>query len=250
MNIDQELGVQSYCFRGVKANQEVIDWVKQCGLSTIELCGIHLDFKDDGKCDEALDLYRKNGVRIVSIGVQQINQDVAAAEKYFAFVKRAGGKVVVVDFALNSVPQSYRTAEKLADQYGLRVAIHNHGGRHWLGSSAMLRHVFANTGKQVGLCMDTAWMLDSGEDPVKLAEEFGERLYGVHIKDFVFDKARKPHDVVIGSGNLDLPKFIAVLKKSGFSGSLILEYEGDINNPVPALKQCVEVFRKTWQTVA
>ena len=73
---------------------------------------------------------------------------------------------------------------------------------------------------------------------------FGERLYGVHIKDFVFDRAGKPEDVVVGTGNLDLPGLFKAMAEVSFNGSPILEYEGDIENPVPALRQCVEAVRK------
>jgi len=39
------------------------------------------------------------------------------------------------------------------------LVIHNHGGRHWLGSAQMLAAVFAQTGPAIGLTLDTAWAL-------------------------------------------------------------------------------------------
>ncbi|MBI4026041.1 MAG: sugar phosphate isomerase/epimerase [Verrucomicrobia bacterium] len=244
MNIEQELGVQSYCFRAFKKNEEVAGLVKKCGLSMIELCAVHLDFTDKTKWAEVIDLYRSHGIRIGSIGVQRFQNDAKLEKNFFEFVKRAGAKVISADFAIDSVPSSYRTAEKLAEEYDVNLAIHNHGGRHWLGAAAMLCNVFANTSPRIGLCLDTAWALDSGEDPIKMAVDFGERLYGVHIKDFVFDRARKHRDVVVGSGNLDLKKLLVVLKKSRSCASTVLEYEGDVNNPVPALRKCVAAVRK------
>jgi hypothetical protein len=89
-----------------------------------------------------------------------------------------------------------------------------------------------------------AWALDAGEDPVKMIEEFGPRLALVHLKDFVFDRARKPEDVVVGTGNLSLPKVATALASSGFAGELVLEYEGDVANPVPALAACVQAIRR------
>jgi sugar phosphate isomerase/epimerase len=51
--------------------------------------------------------------------------------------------------------------------------------------------------------------------------------------------------VIIGtSGNLDLPKLIGLLKQINFAGPLVIEYEGDETNPVPALKNCVEALRR------
>ena len=48
----------------------------------------------------------------------------------------------------------------------------------------------------------------------------------------------------VGTGNLDLPKLMTVLKQSNFTGPLVIEYEGDVENPVPALKKCVEALKK------
>ncbi len=76
-----------------------------------------------------------------------------------------------------------------------------------------------------------------------MAEKFIDRLVGVHVKDFVFDRARQSEDVIIGTGNLDLPKFIAVLNQANFAGPLVIEYEGDEKNPVPALSECVTKLR-------
>ena len=86
-------------------------------------------------------------------------------------------------------------------------------------------------------------MLDSGEDPLAIARKFRSRLYGTHIKDFVFDRAGRPEDVVVGTGNLDLSAYLAYLRDTDYQGYLTLEYEGDADNPVPALKECVEAIR-------
>jgi sugar phosphate isomerase/epimerase len=147
------------------------------------------------------------------------------------------------DFAPEGVPAAFDLADDLAEEYGIKLAIHNHGGRHWLGNSQTLRSILGMTGDQIGLCLDTAWALDAGENPLKMIEEFGPRLYGIHIKDFVFDRARKPEDVVVGSGNLDLARLLSTLETANFNGYAVLEYEGDVENPVPALTECVKAVR-------
>jgi sugar phosphate isomerase/epimerase len=243
INVGNELAVQSYCFRHFKDNAVCADMVRQCGLARIELCGVHVNFADAAACDRAIDAYKKAGVRVVSIGVSSLKGDEAAERPLFEFLKKAGARHMSVDFAVASVPESYRVAERLAEAYGVRLGIHNHGGRHWLGPAAMLAQVFATTSDRIGLCLDTAWALDSGEDPVAMAERFAPRLTALHLKDFVFDKARKPTDVVVGTGNLDLAKLRATLQKIDFSGLAILEYEGDVEDPVPAVSACVKAVR-------
>ncbi len=241
---NHKFGIQSYCFRAFKDNRKVIRLLRECGVSQIELCGIHADFTKPSSFADVVRLYQDAGVEIVSIGVQGLNGNKKTEAFFFDCVKQAGAQFMSVTFGVNSVPASFHIAEKLAAEYDIRLAIHNHGGRDWLGSANMLRHVFANTDERIGLCLDTAWALDSGEDPIAMAEEFGKRLYGLHIKDFVFDRARRPKDVVTGKGNLKMKEFMKALKKVNFRGYTVIEYEGDANNPVPALKKCVEIVRK------
>ena len=239
-----KLGVQSYCFRKFRDNKVVARMVRDCGLDRIELCGVHCDFTDVFKFRDVVATYRDAGVQICSIGVQGMNNDASKERNFFEFIKMAGANLISVDFSPESVPEAYRTAEKLADEYDVKLAIHNHGSRHWLGSEQMLNYVFKNTSSRIGLCLDTAWALDSREDPLHLVEKFKERIYIVHLKDFIFDRSAKPQDVILGEGNLNLKGLLEVLDKNSFSGEAVIEYEGDVENPVPAIKKCVEAVSK------
>ena len=51
-------------------------------------------------------------------------------------------------------------------------------------------------------------------------------------------------DVVVGEGNLDLKSFVSALEKDNFDGMAVIEYEADVENPVPALTRCVERMRE------
>jgi inosose dehydratase len=237
-NLSSQLGIQSYCFRGFKALAEVLPRLKACGVSTVELSGVHGDFTRDA--DAMIAECRAAGVRIASIGVERFTGNVARERLLAEFMRKAGGSVIAVDFEPGAGADVFRAAERVADEFDLRLAIHNHGGRHWLGNTQMLAHVFARTSPRIGLCLDTAWALDAHEDPVAMAEKFADRLYGVHLKDFIFDRAGRQSDVVIGEGNLDLPKMLALLEANERTASVVIEYEGDIANPGPALTQCVQ----------
>jgi len=243
MNVGEALGVQSYCFRHFKDNAKAASLVKACDLERIELCGVHVDWKDPGSFEGVVGTYRDAGVEIVSLGVNGMAGDEASERNYFEFAKAAGAKFMAVSFALGAVPECLRVAERLAEAYDVRLAIHNHGGRHWLGCAEALDWVFKQTNERVGLCLDTAWAMHSHEDPIGMAERFGERLYGVHIKDFTFDRSGQHEDVVVGTGNLDLGKLFATMAKVGFDGAVVLEYEGDVEDPVPALRKCVKAVR-------
>jgi sugar phosphate isomerase/epimerase len=247
MDLANELAVQSWCFRHFKQNENCIAQVKASGLDRIELSAAHVDFAKPETFDAVIGLYQRSGVRIVSIGAVGFDTNAAAMRNYFEFLRKAGTRFIAVMFRIAAVPEAYRLAERLAEEYDVRLGIHNHGGRHWQGSAEILAHVFAHTSPRIGLCLDTAWALDSGEDPVAMAERFGERLYGLHLKDFVFDRARRPKDVVVGTGNLDLGRLKQTLAKVRFDGIPVLEYEGDVENPTPAVRQCAEAVRKAMK---
>jgi sugar phosphate isomerase/epimerase len=244
-----ELGVQSYCLRGIKNADAVAEAVHECGLRRIELCAVHADFARPDKFAELTEAYASSGVSVVSIGVNRVEADEKKARLLFDCARAAGLDRMSVDFPLEGIDEACRIADELSEEYGIVLGIHNHGGRHWLGSSTALRWVFAKTSDRIGLSLDTAWAIDSREDPVAMVKEFGDRLHLVHLKDFLFDPDRTPRDVIVGTGNLRLRELDVALSEVGFDGEAILEYEGDVSDPIPALVQCVEEIRTQMRVV-
>ncbi len=244
--MDADLAVQSFCFRGFKDNDEVARLVRECGFARIELCAVHADFSDESAFDDIVGAYTDGGVQIVSIGVERLGTDETEVRKRFEFLRRAGASFMSVDFSIGEAPQAYRVAEKLADEYDVQLGIHNHGGLHWLSCPAVLEHAFSQTSPRIGLSLDTAWALHSHADPVEMIGRFSDRVFLLHLKDFVFDRAGRPEDVICGLGNLDLDALTGALKEIDFSGPAIVEYEADVDNPVPALQKCLAEFKKYW----
>jgi sugar phosphate isomerase/epimerase len=233
------LSVQSFCFRNFKDNKKTAELVKEIGLAGIEICKIHCDFADESQHQPCLDTYAAENVRIVSIGVNALTTR-EANTPIFEFAKKAGLKVMSVNFPLDQqIDETLKTADAMAEEYGIKLGIHNHGGYHWLGNKDALAWVFGKTSPRVGLCLDTAWALDAKFDPMQAIEMFSDRMYTLHLKDFIFNKNRTQEDVVVGTGNIDLPAMEKLLLDVGFTGEAVIEYEGDPAGPVPALKECV-----------
>ena len=233
----RDLAIQTYCLRGFTDSRVVAQKVAELGLAHIELAGNHA-----GDTDPFLEA----GIGIVSTGVERLSGDADAMRATLALARRLGVGLVSVDFTPAFSPDAFRTAEQVAGELGVRLAVHNHGGGHWLGSQAMLELLLRSTGPEIGVMLDTAWAIDARADPVELARLAGDRLYGVHVKDFVYREGREPIDVVVGTGNLDMRGLAAALEGIGFDGPLILEYEGDVDDPMPALDQCVQAMRTVW----
>jgi sugar phosphate isomerase/epimerase len=241
--MNQPIAIQSWCYRHFKALPDFFTQLKAAGVTATELCGVHASFTDAATFPATVKAFGDAGVQIVCIGVEHMHGDDAKDRPKFEFCKAAGVKHMSISFAPEAMDDNFaalKRVEKLAEQYDLKLSIHNHGGYDWLGNERILKYVFSKIGPRIGLHMDTAWTLDAKQDPHKWVETFADRLYGVHVKDFVFDRARNPTDVVIGTGNLDLPRFMKLLQQINFTGPLVIEYEGDEKNPVPALKDCVQ----------
>lgn len=236
-SVHRDLAIQTWCLRGFTDSRAAARMVAELGLAQIELARPHAGDADP---------FAAAGIAIVSTGVVQLAGDAEAMRASLELARRLGIGLVSVDFPPAFSSSAFRTASQVAGELGLRLAVHNHGGGHWLGSQAMLELLLQSTGPEIGVMLDTAWAIDARADPIELARLAGDRLYGVHVKDFVYRQGREPIDVVVGTGNLDLPGLAAALDRIGFDGPLILEYEGDVHDPMPALQRCVQAMRNVW----
>ena len=245
MNKPLELGVQSWCFRHFKDNADVALKVRELGLDKIEISGAHADFHKVAEWKEIVKTYRDAGVSIVSLGVETLAGD-ARERDFFECAAAAGAKHISAHFRIDSFSAAIPKAQKLSDEYGVRVGCHCHGGYSFGGQADVLDHFVKLGAPQIGVCIDTAWCMQIGPgpgNPVEWVKRYKGRVYGVHFKDFVFGRDGQWTDTIVGEGNLKLAAFIQALKADKFDGMAVIEYEGDVENPMPALKRCVEAMR-------
>jgi len=242
--MNRTIAIQSWCYRHFKPIAAFVEQLKATGISATELSSAHANFPDASTHADVIDQLRQPGIALIGTGVQSLTGNVEKDRVRFEFSKTAGIKYMSISFPPEVMWDGVKNIEKLADEYDMQLGIHNHGGYDWLGNPTMLKYIFSKTTKRIGLCLDTAWAIDAKQNAVEMAEWFGERLYGIHIKDFIYDRQRVPHDVVIGTGNLDLPKLIKVLDQINYTAPLVIEYEGDVENPVPVLRECVTALKK------
>jgi sugar phosphate isomerase/epimerase len=242
----RDFGVQSYCFRHFKDNKTVAELVRKIGVDKIEVCAVHADFNNPTAWKDVVKTYQDGGVKIVSIGVQTF-QGADGERKWFECAAAAGAKHISAHFTVDTFTTAVPATVKLCDEFGIKIGIHCHGGYMFGGQPAVLKHLMDLGGPQIGLCIDTAWCMQIGPKqgkPVQwVAETFKGRVYSVHYKDFTFDRSGQWQDVVVGTGNLDLPAFVKALDSTGFDGMAVIEYEADVENPVPALTECVKKMR-------
>jgi sugar phosphate isomerase/epimerase len=239
-------GVQSYCFRHFTDNRVVAAKVRECGLDKIELCSVHADFDMPESFGEVVQIYRDAGVGIVSIGVQTFGGE-DRERKWFECAAIAGAKHLSAHFKVESFPIAVEKVRGWSREFGIRVGIHNHGGYSFGGQPDVMNHLLSLGTPEIGICLDTAWALQIGPrggDPVEWVRKFPRSIYGIHYKDFVFERDGAWQEVVVGEGNLDLPALLDALSETSFDGMCVLEYEADPENPVPALRRCGENIRR------
>ena len=240
-----EFGIQSYCFREWKNNADVAKKIAGLGLNSVELCSVHADFRDVARFKDVVDVYKTHGISIASLGVETLIGD-AKERDIFACAALAGARHLSVHFKVDSFHPAIEQTKKLADEFGLRVGIHCHGGYVFGGQPEVLDYLIKLGSPQIGLCLDTAWCLQIGPrfgKPLEWIKRYAGHIYGVHFKDFVFARNGAWQDTIVGEGNLDLPAFVAALEASGFDGMGVIEYESEQYDPVPALKNCVAALR-------
>jgi sugar phosphate isomerase/epimerase len=245
-----DFGVQSYCFRAFKDNPDVAAMVRSIDLNKIELCAVHADFSDPVAFADVVEVYRSAGVEIVSLGVQTFTGD-DSERAWFECAAAAGAKHISAHLRVDTFQAAIPKVRRWSREFGIRVGLHCHGGYMFGGSPDVIKHLIALGGPEIGLCIDTAWAMQIGPhcgNPVEWVKQFAGSLYGIHFKDFVFEPNAAWKDVVVGTGNLDLPAFAQALVEANFNGMAVIEYEADVDDPVPALKRCVESMRKSLNT--
>jgi sugar phosphate isomerase/epimerase len=244
----RDFGVQSYCFRNFKDNKKVAELVRQIGLNKIEVCGVHANFEDPDGFAKVNEIYKQAGVDIISIGVQTFTGDAQKERKWMECAKIAGAKHISAHVQVPTFQTALPATAKMAAEFGIRIGLHCHGGYMFGGSPDVIDYLLKIGGNQVGLCIDTAWCMQIGPkagQPIQwVRERYKGRIYGIHYKDFTFDSKAMWTDVVVGTGNLDLPGFVKALDETQFNGMAVIEYEADPENPVPALTECVKKMRQ------
>lgn len=241
-----DFGVQSYCFRHFKDNQDVARMVREIGINKIELCAVHADFNDPSGFQSVADLYRDAGVQIVSIGVQTCHGH-PGEERWFECAARAGAKHMSIHLDVATHVTALPKLRHWSRQHGVKLGLHTHGGYMFGGSPDVVEHLLGLGGPELGVCIATAWCMQIGPrqgNPVSWAERFAGRIHGIHYKDFVFEPNAAWHDVIVGEGNLPLADFVRALQNAQFDGMAVIEYEADVENPVPALQRCVARMRE------
>ena len=239
-----KMGLQSYSLRGYRIEgrpdvQKALAVTKELGIRYWEAYNDHIPMTagpQQTRRAEAPSSRTAAGVTLIGYGVVDLGKDEAADRKYFDFARAMGLKYL----SASPDPGSFDLLDKLVEEYGVAVGIHNHGPGDRFAKIETIEKAIKDHHPKIGCCVDTGHFLRSREDPVRAAEVFGKRIYGVHLKD-VKDATTF---TILGQGDLRTVDLLKALARNNYEYCLAIEYEEKPEDPVEDIKACLAEARK------
>ena len=223
------LGAQSYSFRNFDT-AGALEQLAKLELNMLEFCGVHFP-PDPGNPDlpGIIEILQEQQVTVPCYGVEGFGADTAANRKKFEFATKIGARYLSAD----PEPVSFAGLEGLVDEFGVKIAIHNHGPGARYDKATDTLNAVKNLHPFIGACVDTGHVLRSGEAPHEVIEQLGKRVHCLHLKDWKIGG----DETVIGEGDLDLLKTVAALRAINFDGFICMEFELNPEDPTPGMKR-------------
>lgn len=237
---DVGLAVATYSLRKFSRSQ-AIAIVNDLGIKYVNVKSFHMPYylsKED--LAAARKEFEDAGLTIVSggnIGLGEDDEDYVRF--HLEYARNAGFPTVVCAPTHNNLGY----VEKYAEQFDLKIAIHNHGpeDEYYPNGASVLKRV-KNMGPRMGLCLDLGHASRTGVDVVEEIEMAGDRLHDIHMKDLT-NFADRSSQVEVGKGKLPVARVFAALKKMNYQGVVGLEYEINPNAPQAGMAESFAYMR-------
>lgn len=243
------LAIQSYTFNRFPLI-EALDKTKELGIKYIEIYPGHrlggkwgdkvFGFDLDSQTRQELkDLAATKDIKIIATGVFVANES-SDWDKMFAFAKDMNMEFITCEPALND----WDLVENLSQQYGIKVAVHNHPQPSAYWNPDLLLNAIGTRGKNIGSCADVGHWRREGLDQNECLKKLDGRILSLHFKDIAAKEegVAEQHDVIWGTGVLDVKQMLETLKAQDFKGVFSIEYEYNWDNSVPDIKQCIDFY--------
>jgi sugar phosphate isomerase/epimerase len=234
-----QVSVQHYTYRRFSL-LEALDKVAAVGLRNIEIrTNLKLNSKQPGmKSDETMPpdarkelkaMLADRGISVPSV-FTDFNGKPEQAERIFACWKDFGTEIIVAE----PPADSFDTLERLCEEHGMRLALHNHQegqSKYW--RPELVLEACRNRSKRLGACCDDGQWVRSGLDPVECLHQLQGRIISFHLKDVARKGDSNSPNTVIGQGQADNARTLNELKRLGYTGPVVIDFEND----TPALQE-------------
>ncbi len=250
-----KIAAQSYTFNRFTL-MEAMDKCADLGIKYIEVYPGH---RLGGKWDkqtfglqldkqsrqELMDIAKKKGVRFVGTGVWG-GSDPKEWEKIFQLAKDMDMEYITCEPPLSMWPH----LDKLVQQYGISIAVHNHPQPSTYWQPQPLLDAVRGLDSRMGACADVGHWSRSGLDQLECLRQTGDRIMSLHFKDILPEGAKDRHDVIWGTGSLQVSEMLRILNDLNFQGYFAIEYEYNWMNSVPEIRKSIQYFNSVVEEIA
>jgi len=234
------LGIAGWTFRYID-NHGAIEMMKRINVRETTLKSFQLPLDSSKETiDNVLSLFDKAGITVYGVGVIYMNSK-ADVDQAFEYAKNVNVPVIVGVPTHELIPY----AEKKVKEYDIKLAIHNHGPEDELypGPDVVYDKV-KNLDPRMGLCFDIGHGKRDGISAAEGFVEYHDRIFDMHIKD-VTKGVKDGKAIEVGRGVIDFPKLVSAIAEKGYSGHYSLEYEVNMQDPLPGLAESLGYFNGT-----
>ena len=239
-----KLGVTSYSLRKFTLDQ-AIAMTKAAGVKYISLKDMHLPMKSStAERQEARKKVEAGGLTLLGGGVIYMKNNEQEIRSIFDYARDAGMPTIVCSPDIDALD----TVEKMAKEFDIRIAIHNHGpGDQKYPSPLDVLRLIKDRDTHMGICMDVGHTVRIGEDSVAVMRQCAARLYDYHIKD-VSEATPKGRSMPVGRGVIDIVAVLRALVQMKFPYHVALEYEDKADEPMPGVCESFGYMRGVLAT--
>jgi inosose dehydratase len=240
-----KVGVTSYTFNKFKLDQ-AIAMTNEAGVKYFSIKDVHLPLKSTREQRrDAREKIEGAGLVIMGAGVIYFKNNEGEIRNVFEYARDTGVPTIIC----SPDPDALDTTEKMVGEYGIRIAIHNHGPTDKKYPSPLdVLKLVKDRDKRMGICMDVGHTVRIGENPVEVMNACAERLYDFHLKD-VTAATPQGKAIELGKGVIDIPAIMKNFLRMKWPYHVALEHEVNSSNPMPGVLESFAYLRKVMATI-
>lgn len=243
-----KLGSQAYTFKEFTF-AETLNKLNEMGLKYVEMYrGQVIGEGNENKTHFTMDEASKTQVKhmLKKHNIKAVNYGVVNAKNETEWRQIFDFAVEMKIETLTAEPHASQLdmVEKLADEYQINVALHNHPIPSYYWHPEIVKRHLEGRSQRMGACVDFGHWVRSGLNPVECLKTLEGRIITCHIKDINQFGERKAHDVPWGAGMCNISGVLYELKRQGFEGVFSIEYEYNWNNSQAEVHESVNYFNR------
>ena len=220
------LGLQTWTCRNLTFD-EMVEFAAEHGLHRIQLYRTHVNPADTPEINAAkLARLRERGITPYAMYAAG-GLDPAADRAVFKLARSFGMEFLVME---PKDPAKWPELLSLGREFGVRVAVHNHGLETPYGDPSTVRTLLEQY-PELGVCLDVGWITAAGFDAAEVFRSYGDRVVDLHFKDkrvSIEDGKRVADDTFPGEGDVNFEGLFKAIRESGWSGTMAIETDSKL----------------------